>query len=364
MIVSNAMRNAADALIPGVRTIAVLRPNAVGDFIFALPALHALREAYPAARIIYIGKPWHAEFLQDRPGPIDEVVVIPPCPGVGTPLQQECDEDAIDAFVASMRAAEIDLALQIYGGGRYANPLIRRLGARLAIGLKAPDAEPLDRWIGYAALQNKRMLMLEVAALAGAGRLNLGRELAVTARDRIEAEQVMAAATQALVLIQPGSSDARRRWPAKSFARVADTLAAEGAVIAVHGTATEATVVREVIEHMRYPAFDLSGKVSLSGLCGLLERSALLVSNDTGPLHLALAIGTPAVGIYWLTNLYESGPLQQDRHRAALAIRTQCPVCGTENITQRCPHDESFVADVPVSEVTELALELLRAGRR
>lgn len=348
-------------VLSGVRTIAVLRPNAVGDFIFALPALHALRAAYPAARIIYIGKAWHAEFLRDRPGPIDDVAVIPPCPGVGAPLQQEYDEGAVDAFVASMRSAEIDLAVQIYGGGRYANPFIRRLGARLSVGLKALDAEPLDRWIAYASLQNKRLLLLEAAALAGARSLELGRELEVTERDRTEAAQVMGPATaQPLVLIQPGSSDARRRWPASSFARVADVLAAAGAVIAVHGTAAEAAVVREVIGHMRHPAFDLSGKVSLSGLCGLLARSALLVSNDTGPLHLALAVGTPAVGIYWLTNLYESGPLLQDRHRAALATRSLCPVCGAENLTQRCPHDESFVADVPVAEVTEMALELLR----
>lgn len=351
----------AGEVLPGVRTIAVLRPNAVGDFIFALPALHALRAAYPSARIVYIGKPWHAEFLRDRPGPVNEVAVIPPCPGVGAPLQQACDARAIDAFVAALRAADIDLALQLYGGGRYANPFIRRLGARLTVGLKAQDAEPLDRWIAYAALQNKRLLLLEAAALAGARRLELGRELEVTEHDRAEAARVMRPATgQSLVLIQPGSSDARRRWPAHSFARVADALAAEGAAVAVHGTAAEAGVVRDVIGQMRRPAFDLSGKISLAGLCGLLERSALLVSNDTGPLHLALAIGTPAVGIYWLTNLHESGPLLQDRHRAALAVRTHCPVCGEENLRRRCPHDESFVADVPVGEVTELALELLR----
>lgn len=342
------------------RTVAVLRPNAVGDFVFALPALHALKDAYPDARIIYIGRQWHAEFLRERPGPVDEVAVIPPCPGVGAPPDQPCDERAIEAFLAPLRAAGIDLALQVYGGGRYSNPFIKRLGARLTIGLKAPDAEPLDRWIAHAPLQNRRLQLLEVAALAGARRLRLERELQVTARDRQEAEQVLPAASAPLVLIQPGSSDARRRWPARNFARVADILAAAGASIAVHGTAQEAGIVREVIGQMRQPAADLSGKLSLSGLCGLLERSALLVSNDTGPLHLALAIGTPAVGIYWLTNLYESGPLRQDRHRAALAVRTHCPVCGMENLRQRCPHDASFVADVPVAEVTALALDLLR----
>ncbi|HJV50515.1 MAG TPA: glycosyltransferase family 9 protein, partial [Noviherbaspirillum sp.] len=267
-----------EALLDGVRAIAVLRPNAVGDFVFALPALHALKDAYPGARIIYIGRQWHAEFLHDRPGPVDEVRVIPPCPGVGMPPGQACDERAIDAFVASLRAQGIDLALQIYGGGRYSNPFIRRLGARLAVGLKAEDAEPLDRWIAYAPLQNRRLQLLEAAALAGAQRLRLERELAVTARDRREAAQAVALPDDApLVLLQPGSSDARRRWPAQSFARMADVLAGDGAAIAVHGTAAEADIVREVIGRMRHPALDLSGRLSLSALCGLLECSALLV---------------------------------------------------------------------------------------
>lgn len=133
-----------------------------------------------------------------------------------------------------------------------------------------------------------------------------------------------------------------------------------GALIAVNGTAQEAAIVHEVIERMRYPAIDLGGQLTLPGLCGARERAALLVSNDTGPLHLALAIGTPCVGIHWLTNLIESGPLRQHGHSAALSTRIHCPVCGAENLKARCPHDASFVDDVPVEEVTDLAIALYR----
>src|SRR2546430_14707651 len=68
--------------VPGVRRIAVLRANALGDFIFALPALEALRAAYPQAEIVLLAKKWHATFLQGRPGPVDRVIVVPPYPGV------------------------------------------------------------------------------------------------------------------------------------------------------------------------------------------------------------------------------------------------------------------------------------------
>lgn len=351
-------------IVPGVRKIAVLRPNAVGDFVFALPALHALRNAYPEAQIIYIGKQWHAGFLQGRPGPVDRVVVIPPIPGVGAAPEADADTASVQAFVRAMREEEFDLAFQLYGGGRYSNPFIKRLGARLAIGLKAADAEPLDRWLPYGQPQNKRLQFLEAVALAGADTLRLGRELQVTDCDRREAAEILRLTqSKPLIVLQPGASDARRRWSAQRYAAVADALAQEGALIAVNGTEDEAALVRDVIGCMDHAALDLAGKLSLPGLCGLLERASLLLSNDTGPLHLALAIGTPCVGIYWLMNLYESAPLQQERHRAALSVRAHCPVCGAENLVTRCPHDASFVDEVTVEEVTALALELLHCQR-
>ena len=75
------------ARMENVSRIAVLRPNAVGDFVFALPALHALKHAYPDAELVYVGKEWYAQFLHGRPGPVDRVLVMPPVPGVGAPAR-------------------------------------------------------------------------------------------------------------------------------------------------------------------------------------------------------------------------------------------------------------------------------------
>lgn len=349
------MREASTAALPDVRKIAVLRPSAVGDFAMALPALHALREAYPQAEIVYIGRQWHADFLEGRSGPIDRVAVIPPCPGVGMPPDGDVDPLAVRRFIEHMRAQELDLAVQLYGGGRYSNPFIKQLGARVTIGMRAPDAQALDRWIAYGGLQNRRLQMLAVVALAGANTMRLDAELQVTERDRRQAQAVIAQAQgKTLVVLQPGSTDRRRCWPPERFAAVADRLAEQGALIAINGTSGEAELVAQVLEHMRHPALDLTGRLDLSGLCGLLERADLLISNDTGPLHLALAIGTPSVGIYWLTNLIEFDPLRPDIHAAALSVRTQCPVCGVENLKTRCAHDASFVDGVTVEEVMAL----------
>ncbi|MGJ7917378.1 glycosyltransferase family 9 protein [Massilia sp. LXY-6] len=358
-----------------VRKIAVLRPNAVGDFVFVLPALHTLKHRYPDAELVLLGKPWHAGFLRDRPGPVDRVAVMPPVPGVGAPVGAACDEREVDRFVDAMRAECFDIALQMFGAGHYSNPFLMRLGARLSVGARGEGAPALERWVPYCEPNNRRLALLEIAGLVDAWpgtpplpSLPPMPELTVTDADRREAAAAMPAAVAAaafgtgerLALLQPGATDLRRCWPAERFAALGDRLAQAGMRVAVNGAAGEAALVGAVVGAMRHPAIALAGKLSLGGLCGLLERAALVVSNDTGPLHLALALGRPSVGIFWLTNLIEGMPLRQSPLRAALSLRTCCPVCGRDNVATRCPHDESFVADVGLEQVAHLALSLLR----
>src|SRR5437588_9553500 len=102
--------------VPGVRKIAVLRANAIGDFIFTLPALEALRAAYPQSEIVLLAKKWHATFLQGRPGPVDRVVTVPPYPSVseepgtpGTRHSLECTAE-LEQFFEAMAQESFDLA--------------------------------------------------------------------------------------------------------------------------------------------------------------------------------------------------------------------------------------------------------------
>ncbi len=93
----------------------MLRANALGDFIFVLPALEALRAAYPQAEIVLLGAPWHAQLWRDRPG-VDRVLVVPPAPGIRTATEGEPESSIVD-FLAAARAERFDLALQLHGGG-------------------------------------------------------------------------------------------------------------------------------------------------------------------------------------------------------------------------------------------------------
>ena len=345
---------------PDVERIAVLRANALGDFVFCVPALEALRAAYPAAEIVLLGKPWYREFLQGRPGPVDRVVVVPPSRGVRG--DEHADEDAgeLDRFFERTRAERFDLALQMHGGGRFSNPFVTRLGARLTAGCRAEDAPPLDRWIRYVYYQPEIARCLEVAQLVGAPPVTLEPSIAVTPEDRAEARPY--AEDAPFAVLHPGATSSRRRWPTERFAEVGDALAAEGLRIVVTGTEPEREVVSAVCAQMRAPALDACGSLSLGGLCGLLAAASVLVSNDTGPLHLANAVGTATVGVFWIGNLVNAAPFNRDRHRPIPAFRTHCAMCGAQNTTRRCEHDPSFVDEVPTEAVAAAALDLVGRG--
>ncbi|HWC27261.1 MAG TPA: glycosyltransferase family 9 protein [Solirubrobacteraceae bacterium] len=348
----------------GVQRIAVLRANALGDFVFCVPALAALRAAYPAAEIVLLGRPWHREFLQARPGPVDRVVVVPPSRGVRGDERADEDPRELERFFERMRGECFDVALQLHGGGRFSNPFVTRLGARLTAGCRAEDAPPLDRWIRYVYLQPEIARWLEVAALVGARAVGIDPAIAVTEDDREAARELVDPGPFAV--LHPGATDERRRWPASRFAEVGDALAAEGLRVVVTGTEPERKVVAAVRAQMRAESTDACATLSLGGLCGLLGAASLVVSNDTGPLHLANAGGAPTVGIFWIGNLVNGAPLYRDRHRPLPAFRTQCPVCGAVNVTSRCEHDACFVDEVSADDVLRAALELVArrpAGR-
>ncbi len=345
--------------LDNIDKIAVLRANGIGDWVFSLPALDALRATYPQAEIVLLGLPWHAEFLGGRPSPVDRVVVVPRSRGIRDEAQPQ-EPGELVAFLTAMRAEHFDLAIQLHGGGTNSNPFIRQLGARVTVGLKTPDAEPLDAWVPYIYFQSEIMRCLEVVSLVGARTSALEPQFMVTQDDRDEARAVVPETTQPLVALHPGAGDGRRRWPPEKFAAVGDALAAVGARVVVTGKSPEGQIVGAVLAAMRSPGQNLCDRLSLGGTMAVLSRCKVVVSNDSGPLHLAGAVGTATVGIYWCANLINAGPVTRTRHRPLLSWRLDCPICGRNIIDDNCSHHDSFVADVSTEKVIGATLGLFQ----
>jgi ADP-heptose:LPS heptosyltransferase len=279
--------------------------------------------------------------------------------GFDFPPGQKIDAAKVEDFFERMKAENFDLAIQLHGGGRHSNPLVKRLGARIAVGSRAKDAIPLDRWIPYTFFHLETLRQMEIVAMVGAQPVTLIPQLAVTEDDLREANALVPPSASPLVVMHPGASDPRRRWPPENFASIGNSLMAAGARVAVIGAGFDKDVADAVTGRMEDGVIDLCGRTSLGGLAGLLSRADLIVSNDSGPLHLAAAVGTPGVGIYWVGNMITAGPLTCQNYHPLISWRMDCPVCGQDCMRNNCEHKESFVADVSTSDVLNAALELL-----
>lgn len=354
-----------------IKKIAVLRANALGDFIFTLPALQALKETFAGAEIVLLGKEWHNQYLIGRPGPVNRVVVVPPYPGVGAAYDYPADENELDDFFSKMQAEQFDLAFQFHGGGKNSNPFMLRLGAKKTIGLKAPAAPELDISVPYVLYQNETLRYLEMVALTGAKTADIEPRWESVPEDLKELDNVLPGwKDKKVIVVHPGATDMRRRWPAKKYAAVADILINVGFSIAITGTDFENEVVKEVWENIgrKTEVFNLCGKLSLAGMTGLLSIANLVIANDTGPIHLARALKTPTVGIFWCSNAITGMPFTVNLNRTLISFTVDCPLCGCRIISptnilpyqSKCLHLTCFVDDITVKQVQDSAQNLLQ----
>ncbi|GHF47582.1 ADP-heptose:LPS heptosyltransferase [Amycolatopsis bartoniae] len=355
---------------PDVRRIAVLRGGGLGDLLFAVPAIQSLKAAYPDAELVLLGTRMHAELFADRPSPIHQVLQLPPARGVHEPKGKPFDEAEQREFFDSV--GPVDLAVQVHGGGRWSNPFVQRLKPRYTVGSRTEDAVELDRWVPFRYYQHEVVRALEVVGLAGAAPVALEPSVTVREQDLVAAEEHLFGLPRPLVVVHPSATDPRRRWPAEKFAEVIAAVVADGAGVAVIGSPDEQELVDRVTALSRKRVGDASEQVrpmtslSMSALCGVLASCGVFVGNDSGPRHLARAVGAPAVGIYWMGNVINAGPLGRWQDRVLISWTTNCPVCGvdvTREDLPRCEHDDSFVASVEVDAVLKETRELL-AHRR
>jgi ADP-heptose:LPS heptosyltransferase len=340
--------------LPDITKIAVLRGGGLGDLLFALPALAALRAAYPEAALTLLGTPLHQELLDSTDGPVRDVRVLPFAEGVRPGPEDAGD---VDRFFREMASEKFDLAIQVHGGGRFSNPFLRRLGARYSAGLRTADAADLDRSVPYVYYQHEPLRALEVVGLVGAPPVALEARLRPLPEFAAQAQSLLGGGAAPVVAIHPGASDPRRRWPAELFGEVAAACAADGCRVLVVGAAEDKDLASQVVDAAcSREVTSVAGQLDLGPLAALLSRCNVLLGNDSGPRHLAQALGTPTVGLYWVGNLINAGPLGRSLHRAHLSWVTRCPDCGSD-LTQvgytsvRCPHDPSLLAAIRPEDV-------------
>lgn len=360
-----------------VKRIAVLRGGGLGDLIYTYPALTALKNAYPDATITLLGTPVHAAVVAATEGPVDDVEMLPVTRGVhdGPRNGERFEDDAEDvaaqqAFFEAMRARKFDIALQMHGGGRFSNPFLLRLGARHTVGTRTKDADRLERNLDYIYYQNEPDRWLEVAGLAGAPPI-----IVPPLRPLPEHQRNIAGfrdpQRRSLVVVHPGATDPRRRWPASYFAEAVAAAAAEGAQVLIVGDRSEKALAQEVAESAVRSLTEVdsnavrsvAGELDIGDLAALLADATVMLASDSGPRHLAQALGTPTVGIFWVGNALNAGPRGRSLHRVHMSWVTRCPRCGSD-VTQvgwtapHCGHDDTLIRGIAVADVVQDVLDL------
>ncbi|MBX5445512.1 glycosyltransferase family 9 protein [Sphaerobacter sp.] len=340
------------------RRIAVLRALHLGDLLLAVPALRALRAGFPGAEITLIGLPWATAFARRVDRYLDRFVPFDGYPGIA---EVPVDPARTARFVADQRAVGYDLVIQMHGSGRTSNACALALSGRVTAGYyDGTRPAGLDIGAPYPDDCSEIERNLRLARLLGCPDLGPALEFPLSAADRAEAAALLDRPPPGgpLVGIHPGARYPARRWPPERFAAVGDLLAERyGARIVLTGSTEEVATVQQVAAAMRAAPLVLAGRTSLGGLAALIARLDLFISNDTGPAHIADALGTPSVTLFGPADPTRWGPLDRERH-PVVRVPVACSPCPH----RECPIDHRCLHRITPEMVATAATRLLAAG--
>jgi heptosyltransferase II len=320
--------------------ILVRAPNWIGDVVLSLPALRDLRRSFPSARLEVLARPWVGEVYRAVP--------------------------------------EVDAIVESRGHGDD----VRSLRGRHDLGVLLPNsfgtalvlwrAGVPERW-GYATDGRGPMLTRRCRVPAGVrGRSQVyyyramleGLGLSIDGLPDASLACPAGWAARGLALlgsggpwigVNPGAFyGTAKRWLPERFAAAADLVARRlGAGVAIVGAAAERPLGEAIAGQLRAPVRVLCGETTLGDLVGLLKHLRVLLTNDSGPMHLAAALGTPLVAVFGSTDWRETSPVSS--RARVVREETPCAPC----LLRECPIDHRCMTRVGVDHVATAALELL-----
>jgi len=349
-----------DQAVRGVREIAVVKFWGVGNAALLLPVLRDLSRRYPGARLTVVTLAENASVYRPL---ADRVLAVRRGPLAATVL------DLLRAL-AVLRRLRVDLALDFEQFVRTSQVLLFLARPLQVIAFDTPGqrrAGLADILVPYDDRRHCGESFLALAQAVGVRERVYrpgGLEVPPDAEERVARWcRLHGVGARPLIVLHPGSGDnfPGRRWPTRAFGLLARRLVDEhGAVVAVTGGASEAALTREVVEASERDLADLAGRLPLDDLLALLARAALLVANDTGPVHLASALGVPVLGLYGPNTPRLYGPLSPGS--IAFYDAPPCSPCIT-NLnykTSRCRNPVCIRA-IAVDDVAAAAGRLLEA---
>jgi heptosyltransferase-1 len=327
--------------------VLLVRLGALGDVVHAIPVAAALRRAFPTSRIDWLVSDKHRAILDLVPI-IDRRMVVDRRESTAT----------LWHVVRELRRSRYDVAIDLQGLVKSA-ALARSSGADRVLGfassyLRERLARPLYTEVYdpgcdglYDPRETRHVVEINLGLLQPLGIANVVPEFPIEPIDSVVAREVRDRTGGRYALLNPGAQWPHKRWPPSRLGRVAAVLRERHGLmsVALWGDG-ERELADDVVARADGAAI-VSPRASIADLVALARGAAVMVSGDTGPAHIAAAVGTPIVGIFGPTRPSRNGPWS-----AADLTVSRADVCQCHHL-RRCTRDRMCLLDIEVDEVLD-----------
>jgi len=327
------------------KNILIVKLSAIGDVIHALPVAHALKQRYPEARITWVVEKPAYELLTNNPD-IDEIIVFdkPKFKSIAGVLTNGYQ------LTKQLKAHHFDVAIDLQGLLKSAAISYLSGAPQRFVYCNAREGSHLVGERVCGEHQNGHVVdrYLDVAAHLDCTVGKVVFPLHITEQESRTAEAIAKQAglqlTNPYVVLAPGTNWASKCWPTTHFAKLADKLYDANVIPVLIGGPNDQRLAQEIIANTQVPPIDLTGKTSMKQLAYMIKGAQAFVGGDTGPMHLAVAVGTKVVTMFGPTDPKRNGPYGQ--HTVLLAP-VPCQGCWQHN----CPKKMDCLATIGVDEV-------------
>jgi ADP-heptose:LPS heptosyltransferase len=367
--------NPATTLDPrwaSARRILAVRLDNLGDVLVTTPAIHALRESLPGAHITLLASPVGAQIGRLDPDLDDVIVYDAPWMDPWQRLPQDSARE--QAMIARLRRGAFDGAIIFTSYHQSSLPAaylayLADIPLRAAASIDGPGSLLTTRHKHPERLMHEVQRGLDLVGALGMRTDDDGLQLRVPEEARVEVwglsetANIRARQTSAsLVVVHPGCSMPARTYPWEMYAGVVELLVEQQhAEVVLTGSDDERKLVQRICEHIRPElqanVHPLAGRLSFPGLCALIEGADIIITNNTGPMHIAAAVKTPVVALFALTNPPEQWGPWRVPHRQ-LYHDVSCRIC----YSRICPFGHECLRLVTPETVVRAVAELLDDG--
>lgn len=336
--------------------ILILKTSAIGDVTHTLPALHSLRRAYPKAKITWLVEEAAADLLRGHRD-LDRLLVSGRkrwAKGLAGPGFFRAAGE-LRRFIAELRDTRYDLLIDFQGLLKSSIWVaLARATRKVGFGRGMEHAE--GSWLflnervpavdmNIHALDRELLLLKAIGVETG----EVVFDLPITAGHRIKAEALLTRhhldRNRPLVAINPQATWPTKLWFEERFAELAERLQEAGCAVVFTGSLADRLAIERIVTAMAHPAVNLAGETNLLELASLYAMSRVVVSTDTGPMHIATAAGAPVVALFGATAPWRTGPW--GKKHLVLRAEHDCSPC----FKKHCDRERQCLASISVDTV-------------